>query len=225
MTASAPAPARRRNRPVAPFGQRAAPDTALDCAAMVALLSVAVVGFGPAFGGTGYLVAGFGALLLGLAIALLGARLRANILVLAAVTLIVYMVFGGPLAVPATTIFGVVPSLETIRSLVLGVVFSWKDVLTLETPVGAFPSVLIVPFLSTLVATVLAVSFALRLRRAAWASRSPSAQGMRPRRSCRGWSSPASLWRGGPGVAARIAPGASPRRRSPANRARCTTSR
>ncbi|WP_082500926.1 transglutaminase family protein [Agreia sp. Leaf244] len=166
---TAPAPTRRSGRSAQQLGRRSVADTALDCAAVVALLSVAIVGFGPAFGGTGYLVAGFGALLLGLAIALLGARLRANILVLAAATLMVYMVFGGPLAVPTTTLFGVIPSLETIRALVLGVVFSWKDVLTLETPVGAFASVLIVPYLATLVASVLAFSFALRLRRAAWA--------------------------------------------------------
>ena len=172
-----PAPATRRDRTrtrgastARGAGQgRSLVDASLDCGAIAALLAVAVVGFGPAFGGTGYLVAGFGALLIGLALAVLGARLRANILVLAAATLLAYMVFGGPLAVPTTTLFGVLPSLETIRALVLGLVFSWKDVLTLETPVGAFASVLIVPFVATLVASVLAVSFALRLRRAAWA--------------------------------------------------------
>ncbi|WP_044440999.1 transglutaminaseTgpA domain-containing protein [Agreia bicolorata] len=168
MTAQPPA-STRRGRAAQTIGRRSALDTVLDCAAIAALLMVSIVGFGPAFGGTGYLVAGFGALALGLAIALLGARLRANILMLSAATLLVYMVFGGPLAVPTTTLFGVVPSLETIRALVLGVVFSWKDVLTLETPVGAFASVLIVPYLATLVASVLAFSFALRLRRAAWA--------------------------------------------------------
>ena len=168
MSAQTPAPA-RRGRTAQQIGRRSALDTVIDCAAIAALLVVAVVGFGPAFGGTGYLVAGLGGLVLGLAIALLGARLRANILMLSAATLMVYMIFGGPLAVPTTTLFGVVPSLETIRALVLGVVFSWKDVLTLETPVGAFASVLIVPYLATLVASVLAFSFALRLRRAAWA--------------------------------------------------------
>jgi len=168
MTAQTPAPT-RRGRAAQQIGRRSALDTTIDCAAIVALIVVAIIGFGPAFGGTGYLVAGFGALVLGLAIALLGARLRANILMLSAATLLVYMIFGGPLAVPTTTLFGVVPSLETIRALVLGVVFSWKDVLTLETPVGAFASVLIVPYLATLVASVLAFSFALRLRRAAWA--------------------------------------------------------
>jgi hypothetical protein len=125
---TAPAPTRRGGRTAQQIGRRSVVDTTIDCAAIAALLAVAVIGFGPAFGGTGYLVAGFGALLLGLAIALLGARLRGNILMLSAATLLVYMIFGGPLAVPTTTLFGVVPSLETIRALVLGVVFSWKDV-------------------------------------------------------------------------------------------------
>jgi hypothetical protein len=135
------------------------------------LMVVAVLSFGPAFGGVGYLVAGIGGVLLGILIGFAGWRLRWNIVIVAAVTVVIYLLFGGPLAVPQTTLFGVIPSLESVRQLVLGVVFSWKDVLTLVTPVGAFPAVLVVPYISGLVAAVLATSFALRLRpsRAAWA--------------------------------------------------------
>ncbi|MCU1482566.1 MAG: transglutaminase protein [Subtercola sp.] len=142
---------------------------AVDCAAMAVLLLAGILGFGPAFGGTGYLVAAGGGLLLGPGIAVLGARFTWNIFIITAFTLVAYLLFGALLAVPSSAIAGVLPSGDSIRQLALGAVFSWKDVLTLQTPVGGFPAVLVVPFLSTLVASVLAVSFALRLRVAAWA--------------------------------------------------------
>ncbi|QJU55580.1 transglutaminaseTgpA domain-containing protein [Herbiconiux sp. KACC 21604] len=142
---------------------------ALDCGVVAALLLVSVLSFGPAYGGVGYLVAGIGGIVLGIAIGLAGWRMRWNLVVVAAVTILVYLVLGGPLAAPTTTILGVIPTLDTFRTLVLGVVFSWKDVLTLVTPLGGFESVLIVPFLTSLLAAVLATSFALRLTRFAWA--------------------------------------------------------
>jgi hypothetical protein len=142
----------------------------LDCVAIGLLLAIGAAGFGPAFGGTGYAVAAGGGILLGIAIALLGARFRWNIVIVSAATIVAYLAFGAALAVPTTTLARVVPTFDSIRALVLGVVFSWKDVLTLETPVGGFPSTLVVPFLSSLVATVFAACFALRLRRGfAWA--------------------------------------------------------
>ncbi|MDO9396040.1 MAG: transglutaminaseTgpA domain-containing protein, partial [Herbiconiux sp.] len=142
---------------------------AVDVVVLAVLLVMGVLGFGPAFGGTGYLVSGLGGLVLGAAIGVAGWRLRWNVIVIAAVTAVVYVLLGGPLAAPGTTLFGVIPTFETLRVLLVGVVFSWKDVLTLVTPVGEFESVLIVPFLSTLLCTLLAVSFALRLKQALWA--------------------------------------------------------
>ncbi|MDF2443660.1 MAG: hypothetical protein JWR01_1863 [Subtercola sp.] len=143
---------------------------ALDSVAMLALLVAGLVGFGPAFGGTGYVVAAGGGLVLGFAIAIAGARFRLNLFILSALTLVAYLLFGSLLAVPSAAIAGVVPTLDSLRQLVLGMVFSWKDVLTLQTPVGGFPGTLIVPLLLSLVASVLTVSLALRFRRgAAWA--------------------------------------------------------
>jgi hypothetical protein len=139
---------------------------AIDLVVIAVLLFVSILGFGPAFGGTAYLVAGIGGILLGLGIGFAGWRLSWNIIIVTAVTIVVYLLFGGALAAPGTTIFGVVPTLETIRTIVLGIVFSWKDVLTLVTPVGEFDGTLVVPFLTALVVSVLATSFALRLKRA-----------------------------------------------------------
>jgi len=155
--------------PPLPASARPAWAMATDCLVVALLMVIGLLALGPAFGGAGYLIAGIGGIVLGTAIALTGWRLSWNIVIVAAVTIVVYLVFGGALAAPTTTLFGVIPTLETVRTLILGVVFSWKDVLTLVTPVGTFAGVLVVPFLSALVATVLATSFALRLRHAVWA--------------------------------------------------------
>lgn len=141
----------------------------LDLGAVLLLLGVPILGFWPTFDGPQYLVAAGGALVLGLAIAYLGARFRWGVLLLAAATIGAYFVFGGALALPHTSVAGVIPTIETLRQLALGVVTSWKQLLTTVAPVAASDGHLLVPFLLTLVATVITASLALRLRRAWWA--------------------------------------------------------
>lgn len=141
----------------------------LDLVAIALLLSVAVIGFGPTFEGPQYLIAGFGALVLGLAIAWLGGFLGWGVLSVAGVTVAVYFLFGGALALPHTAMLGVIPTIDTWVQLAVGSVTSWKQLLTTVPPVAASDGHLIVPFLLTLVAAVLAGSLALRVRTAAWA--------------------------------------------------------
>ncbi|WP_438354539.1 transglutaminaseTgpA domain-containing protein [Microbacterium sp. CJ88] len=141
----------------------------LDLSAVAVLLGVAVAGFWPTFGGPSYLVAAIGGVLLGLGVAVLGARLRVGILLVAALTIVVYFLFGGALALPHTTVAAVIPTIETLRQLALGVVTSWKALLTTVAPVAASDGHLLVPFLLSLVAAVIAGSLALRLRSAGWA--------------------------------------------------------
>ena len=143
--------------------------TAIDLAAVAALLAVAVIGFGPTFEGPQYLVAGFGAIVVGLAIAWFGQWRGWSVLPVAGVTLAVYFLLGGALALPHTAFLGVIPTLETWRQLALGTVTSFKTLLTTVPPVAASDGHLIVPFLLTLVAAVIAGSLALRVRPAAWA--------------------------------------------------------
>ncbi|MCR2794332.1 DUF3488 and transglutaminase-like domain-containing protein [Microbacterium sp. zg.Y625] len=156
---SASAPARRS------FTRR----TAVDLAAVAALIAVSIIGFRPTFDGAFFLVTGFAALAIGLGIAGLAAWLRWGALTVAAVTMGAYFVFGAPLAVPTTTIGGVFPSLESLIALAGGVVFSWKQFVTAVAPFEASDAFLVVPFLSVLLASVLAGSAALRARAYGWA--------------------------------------------------------
>lgn len=135
-----------------------------DLAVVFVLLALGVLGFGPVFGGTDYLMAGLGGAVLGLAIAFAGARLRWGIIRVAFATVLGYLLCGGALALGATTVLGVVPTLVTLRELALGVVVSWKELLTAPAPVAGFDTLLVVPFLATLLAAVIAGSLVLGRR-------------------------------------------------------------
>ncbi|MEV4686955.1 transglutaminase-like domain-containing protein [Microbacterium sp. LWH3-1.2] len=141
----------------------------LDLGAVALLLLIPLIGFAPTFDGASYLVAALGGLVLGMGLAVLGRLYRWGILLLTAATTAVYFLLGGTLALPHTTVAGVIPTLETLRQLALGVVMSWKQLLTTIAPVATDDGHLIVPLILSLVAAVLTTSLALRLRSAGWA--------------------------------------------------------
>ncbi len=141
----------------------------VDLAVVAVLVVLAAVGFGPVWGGAGPVLAVVGALGLGTGLAWLGAVRRWGILTVTAATTAAYVVLGGALALPHTTVAGVVPTLVTLRGLLLGTVTVWKDWLTAAPPLAVYPDLAVAPFLATLVATVTAASLALRARRGAWA--------------------------------------------------------
>ena len=142
---------------------------ALDAGALVVLLGLGVLGFSLSFGGDPYyLIAGFGGILLGLGIAAANAHFRLGALITTAATLGAYLVLGTLLAVPDAAIAGFVPTLESLRTLLLGVVFSWKDMLTVGVPVGTAGGMLIVPFLSALITAVAAGLMTWRLKSPYW---------------------------------------------------------
>ncbi|MGO4189876.1 transglutaminase family protein [Pseudarthrobacter sp. TAF60_1] len=141
----------------------------LDAGALTALLGLGVLGFSLSFGGDPYyLISGFGGIILGLGIAALSAHLRLGLLITAALALGAYLVFGTFLAVPDAAIAGFIPSLDSLRTLLLGVVFAWKDMLTVGVPVGSAGGVLIVPFLSSLLTALVAGLLIWRLKSPYW---------------------------------------------------------
>jgi len=141
----------------------------LDAAALTVLLGLGVLGFSLSFGGDPhYLVSGFGGILLGLAIAACNAHLRLGLLITSAIALAAYLLFGTALAVPDSAIAGFLPSLDSLRTLLLGVVFAWKDMLTVGVPVGTAGGVLIVPFLASLLSSLVAGTLIWRLKGPYW---------------------------------------------------------
>lgn len=141
----------------------------VDAGALTILLGLGVLGFSLSFGGDAYyLISGFGGIILGLALAAANAHLRLGLLITSALALGAYLVLGTVLAVPDAAIAGFVPSLDSLRTLLLGVVFAWKDMLTVGVPVGTAGGVLIVPFLSSLLTALVAGILTWRAKAPYW---------------------------------------------------------
>ncbi|BDZ41262.1 cysteine protease [Paraoerskovia sediminicola] len=87
----------------------------------------------------------------------------------AAATIVGYLLVGGAVAFPSTTVGGVVPTLTTLRELSLGAVTVWKDGLTNVPPLASFPDLRLLPFLVMLLGGVVTATVAWRARYAAWA--------------------------------------------------------
>jgi hypothetical protein len=104
------------------------------------------------------------ATIFGSLIAILGARFRWSFLTLVAVTVASFVAIGVPLAVPGEVVFGVIPTFDGVRQLVVGVALGWKQLLTLTLPVGTYEA-LMVPALAVILGLiVLCLSLALRSR-------------------------------------------------------------
>lgn len=142
---------------------------ALDLTATAMLVAVASVGFWPSFAGASFVPAVIGGILIGLGIAAVAAWRRWGILIITGLVIAAYFVFGGALALPHTTILGVVPTLDTLQRLALGTVTAWKQMLTTVAPISAADGHLVVPFLLALTVTTVTASLALRLTHVAWA--------------------------------------------------------
>ncbi|WP_125773479.1 transglutaminase-like domain-containing protein [Antribacter gilvus] len=142
---------------------------AVDALALVVMLAAVVIGFGPVWGSSGYLLPAIGGVVVGLGVAWLCAWRRWPAVTVLAAAVVAYLVLGGAFALPSTTIAGVVPSLETLRELLLGAVQGWKEFVTTVPPMQSFPDLAVVPFLLMMVVSLVAGTIAWRAKHAAWA--------------------------------------------------------
>lgn len=140
----------------------------VNLGALTALLGVVIVGFAASFDGLGYLIPAVGGLVLGLVIAVVAARRRWGAVSVAGLVALAIAVFGGALALPRTTLWGV-PTIETLSELAVGLIAAWKTFVTSAAPMRWDEGHGLVPFYLLLVSAALAGSLALRLRSGAWA--------------------------------------------------------
>lgn len=142
--------------------QLPAPAAAINAVAVLALFVPGVLSFGPVFGGAeGYIAAG-GGVVLGVALGWLARRFRWPLATVVAATVVVYLLFGGALALSRTTLFGVIPTVDTLVRLVPLSVQAWRDLLTVSLPASNFVGPAVVPYLSGLVLALVATLLALR---------------------------------------------------------------
>ncbi|WP_300681812.1 transglutaminaseTgpA domain-containing protein [Nocardioides sp.] len=128
----------------------------IDVVLILACGALAAWPFGDAYAGQRWLVAVVAGLALGALIALAGYLLRLGPWATALLLALVYLVLGPGLAVPDLASSGFGPNSAAVRGLLHGLVESWRDALTAPVPLGTTAAVLVVPFVSALLAGLLA---------------------------------------------------------------------
>ncbi|MGI5189406.1 transglutaminaseTgpA domain-containing protein [Promicromonospora sp. CA-289599] len=141
----------------------------VDLAALSLMFGAVIIGFGPVWGSLGYLLPAIGGAFVGLAVAWVGAWRRFPAVVVTALAVVGYFLFGAAFAVPHTAIAGVVPSLDSLRELMLGSVEGWKRFITTAPPMQSFPDLGVIPFLLMLLVALIAGTIAWRAKHAVWA--------------------------------------------------------
>jgi len=136
------------------------------------LAIVGIVGLATSFDRPGWLLAGVGGLAVGTLAALVARRLRLGAVPTLLLAIAGYALAGSALAVPGQALFGVIPTGESLASLVVGAVWGWNDLLTLAAPVDLPDYVTVVPYVSAwlvgLVGTTLAARWLPSGPRATW---------------------------------------------------------
>ncbi|WP_277051098.1 transglutaminase-like domain-containing protein [Ruania albidiflava] len=170
MSADAAAPASRRERRVqarswlTPLARWASLRNVLNAVVPVLLIGMAIAPLHAVYLDPALYAAVVGGLVLGGGIAVAGAAYRLGAVTMISVTVIVFFLFGA-LAAPSTVVLGVIPTPTTWQLMGVGMVTVWKHVLTVAPPLGAGGVVLLLPYLFTFVAAVVAVTISLRTRR------------------------------------------------------------
>lgn len=152
------------------IGVRTARAATVDVVVLVGVLALVLLPLLPVYGGLAALPAIVGGLVLGAGVAVAAAARRWSAAVTVAVLTVTYLLAGGPLAAPSTTVAGVVPTARTAVELARGAASTWKQVLTLQPPVGTSGSLLVAAYLLALVGSAVAVTLAVRVRRPAVAA-------------------------------------------------------
>ncbi|MGN8245120.1 transglutaminaseTgpA domain-containing protein [Cellulomonas soli] len=137
----------------------------IDLVCLLGALLLALSPLLPVYGGTAAVPALVGGVLLGAAVSVVGGARGWSAPTVVSWLLGVFVVTGGALAAPATTIGGVVPTAATVTGLARGAASSWKQVLTLQPPIGTGGTLLVAAFLLALVGSATATALTVRARR------------------------------------------------------------
>ena len=133
-------------------------DEVVDAVALVVLTMIGIVGFRPAYGGHGYLVAGLAGVVLGLLLSHLGERARVPLVGVVAMSVLAFLLFGGVISQTGTV------SLPVLRTVANVAVSGWTQLLTTARPVGRTAGLLALPYLLGLFSGVAGHALARRTR-------------------------------------------------------------
>ncbi|RRD46059.1 transglutaminase domain-containing protein [Tessaracoccus sp. OH4464_COT-324] len=130
------------------------------------LLFVALIGlaFWPVYATWVLWLSLFGFALIGVGIGVAAAFKRWRLGTVALVSLAAWLVFGSALTMPAQSIGRVIPTGRTLYGLLTGPATAWRDMLTLDPPIGETFNLLVVPGLIGLLVGLLGTALSLRSR-------------------------------------------------------------
>ena len=174
VTASRPArrPAVRRLAPRPPA--RFAVMVSSTIASMAAWSIIAVV-LWPIYRDSSFVVLAVIAILLGCGLALAAAIARWPAWGLLLATVSTFTVIGVPLAVPARTVYAVLPEPTGLFELYAGVALGWRQLVTIDLPVGAYQALLVPALVLLLAGPVVTLTVAVRAQRGELAALVPLA--------------------------------------------------
>ncbi len=161
------ASARRRPTARRPALRPRAPRAVLVTATVFTVVAWAIIALvlWPIYRDTAFVVLAIVAIALGAAIALAGALAHWPAWGVLLATVAAFTVVGVPLAVPGRTVYGVLPEPAGLLELFAGVVVGWRQLLTIDLPVGAYQALLVPALVLLLVGPVATLTIALRTDR------------------------------------------------------------
>ncbi|MDT0185549.1 transglutaminase-like domain-containing protein [Microbacterium sp. ARD31] len=140
----------------------------VDIAFTLALAGVALSAFGSSFTGSSYLVVGMLGALVAVAVTHLTRAAGWPVLSAVAICLVVFFLLGGPLCLRSLGDAAVLPGASTLGRVADEAIFGWKDLLTTLPPVDGDGPLLVLPWLSGMVAGLTGLGLAHLPVRRAW---------------------------------------------------------
>jgi hypothetical protein len=131
------------------------------------LTLVAAMAWWPIYESAAFVLLAVVTVTVGIGIGAAGARWSWPSHLVLAATVLAWLLLGVPLAVPAKALWGVLPTPGGLADLVVTTAAGWRQLLTIELPVGDYQALLVPAFVTLLVASVLSVSVAARTSRPA----------------------------------------------------------
>lgn len=137
----------------------------LPAALLIAALTLtAAAAWWPVYESASFLLLVGVTVAVGTALGAAGARWAWPAPIVAAALLVAWLLLGVPLAVPAKAFAGVLPTPAGLADLAVTTATGWRQLLTIELPVGSFQALLVPVFVLLLTASVLGTTVATRSR-------------------------------------------------------------
>ena len=136
----------------------------VDAAFLVSSVALGLYGFRATYGDLGFLAGAAVGLAVGVAIAHVALRLALPWLAAVSTSVVAFFALGGGVVLRSTALGGVVPTRETLSTLVGTSIHGWRELLTLLPPIGSSGPLLVIPYLLGMAAGVFGYLLARRTR-------------------------------------------------------------